>query len=124
MVRISSVKSLIMQIEFICSQCGNRQVKHLDEGRYAVPNKCTTAGCKSKAFIADRDSCRTVSRDMQRVRVQEKLATSGDAGRVPRTVEIECQGYLVDRVIPGDLISITGIVKYTQVSDGMSCLPD
>jgi DNA helicase MCM8 len=118
-VRISSVKSLITQIDFLCTQCGNRQVKHLDEGRYSVPGKCATAGCKSKAFVADRESSKTVSIDMQRIRLQEKLATTGDAGRVPRTVDIECIGYMVDRVIPGDVISITGIVKYSQISEGI-----
>lgn len=34
-----------------------------------------------------------------------------DAGRIPRTLEIHLFGDLVDGVTPGDLVTITGIVK-------------
>ena len=34
-----------------------------------------------------------------------------DAGRIPRTIEIHLFGDLVDGVTPGDLVTITGIVK-------------
>ncbi|KAG0301141.1 DNA replication licensing factor mcm8 [Dissophora globulifera] len=37
-----------------------------------------------------------------------------DSGRVPRTVDCEVTNDLVDRVIPGDVVEITGIVKVTQ----------
>lgn len=37
-----------------------------------------------------------------------------DSGRVPRTIECEVTNDLVDRVIPGDVVEITGIVKVAQ----------
>lgn len=34
-----------------------------------------------------------------------------DAGRIPRTLEVHLLGDLVDDVTPGELVTITGIVK-------------
>lgn len=34
-----------------------------------------------------------------------------DAGRIPRTLEIHLLGDLVDDVTPGEVVTITGIVK-------------
>lgn len=48
-------------------------------------------------------------------RLQEKLPDDRmDSGRVPRTIECEVVNDLVDRVIPGDVVEITGIVKVSQ----------
>lgn len=34
-----------------------------------------------------------------------------EGGRIPRTVECEVQEDLVDSCVPGDMITVTGIVK-------------
>lgn len=48
-------------------------------------------------------------------RLQEKLPDDRtDSGRVPRTIECEVTRDLVDRVIPGDVVEVTGIVKVSQ----------
>lgn len=48
-------------------------------------------------------------------RLQEKLPDDKiDAGRIPRTIDCETTQDLVDKVIPGDVVGITGIVKVTQ----------
>lgn len=47
--------------------------------------------------------------------LQEKLPDDKiDAGRIPRTIDCEVTQDLVDKVIPGDVVGITGIVKVTQ----------
>ncbi|KAF9426905.1 DNA replication licensing factor mcm8 [Podila epigama] len=47
--------------------------------------------------------------------LQEKLPDDkNDSGRVPRTIDCEATQDLVDKVIPGDVVEITGIVKVTQ----------
>jgi DNA helicase MCM8 len=49
--------------------------------------------------------------DYQRLKLQEVDNSLADAGRVPRTVEVEVTKSLVDSCIPGDLVTVVGIVK-------------
>ncbi len=53
-------------------------------------------------------------------RIQE---LSGDdrreAGRIPRTIECELTSDLVDSCVPGDMVTITGIVKATNTEEGV-----
>ncbi len=46
-------------------------------------------------------------------------ATAGtgaqDTARVPRTLEVEVRGTLVNTCVPGDLLCVVGIVKTVQV---------
>ena len=45
-------------------------------------------------------------------RLQEVGETEGaDVGRIPRTLEIHLLRDLVDDVVPGELVTITGVVK-------------
>ena len=52
-------------------------------------------------------------------RVQE-LAGDGrrEAGRIPRTIECELTSDLVDSCVPGDMVTITAVVKATSSDDG------
>ena len=52
-------------------------------------------------------------------RVQE-LAGDGqrEAGRIPRTIEVEFTSDLVDSCIPGDMVTVTAIVKATGTNEG------
>jgi DNA helicase MCM8 len=100
-----------------------------------VPTNCESGDrCRSKTFYPLRDKAITV--DWQKIRLQEifdtpapnigmtnsaevgaSLGTQGttqsDAGRVPRTIEVELTEDLVDSVTPGDVISLAGVVKVT-----------
>lgn len=38
-----------------------------------------------------------------------------DSGRVPRNIEAEITGELVDSCVPGDVITISGIVKVANI---------
>ncbi|KAF9977799.1 DNA replication licensing factor mcm8 [Actinomortierella ambigua] len=59
--------------------------------------------------------------DWQTIRIQEKLPDDKlDAGRVPRTIECEVTQELVDKVVPGDVIEVTGVVKAIQSDDSKS----
>ncbi len=56
------------------------------------------------------------------VRVQELSADDGrEAGRIPRTVECELTSDLVDSCVPGDMVTITGVVKATSSEEGTEC---
>eukprot|EP00158_Paraphelidium_tribonemae_P000974 Partr_v1_DN23777_c1_g1_i1_m52997 putative minichromosome maintenance complex component 8 len=76
-VKASSVRPMITQLAFACSQCSEVTVVDLREGRYAMPSgKCPAVGCKSRSFVALRDSHLTRAIDSQRVRIQESLMVS------------------------------------------------
>lgn len=63
-------------------------------------------------------STNNILRTLRSPRIQEKLLDEfSDAGRVPRTLTCEVAADLVDMVIPGDVISVSGIVKYVQLHD-------
>lgn len=42
-----------------------------------------------------------------------------EAGRIPRTVECELTADLVDSCVPGDMVTITAIVKATGSEEGV-----
>lgn len=53
-------------------------------------------------------------------RIQELTADDQkEAGRIPRTIECELVQDLVDSCVPGDVITITGIVKVSNTEEGM-----
>lgn len=58
------------------------------------------------------------------IRLQELLRSEDhEEGRVPRTVECELTEDLVDACIPGDVVTVTGIIKsinsYVDIGGGM-----
>ncbi len=70
--------------------------------------------------------------DMQRIKMTEldevnsnassntddpdgSLRTAPAAPRIPRNLDIEVRGDLVNQCIPGDIIRVTGVVKTMQV---------
>jgi hypothetical protein len=87
------------------------------EGKYEPPTACGgaagSAGCRSRLFSPLHESAVTV--DWQKVRVQELEADLADAGRVPRTLEVELAEDLVDGVVPGDVVTVAGVVKAMEV---------
>lgn len=57
--------------------------------------------------------CACVCRLLTVSRVQEILNDDvNDAGRVPRCIEVELSAHLVDLCLPGDVVTLSGIVKF------------
>lgn len=46
-----------------------------------------------------------------------------EAGRIPRTIECELVHDLVDSCVPGDTVTITGVVKVSNAEEGVVWLP-
>ncbi|KAF9432817.1 DNA replication licensing factor mcm8 [Entomortierella beljakovae] len=115
-VRTSGVKPLATKLSFTCNSCQEVQTLDLPDAKYMVPTKCTQYGCKSRQFTPQHGvGYGTETVDWQTIRLQEKLPDDRpDSGRVPRTIECEATNDLVDRVIPGDVVEITGVVKVAQ----------
>ncbi|KAJ2552588.1 DNA replication licensing factor mcm8 [Coemansia sp. RSA 1933] len=119
-VRTSPIKPLLVQAQFICQRCGASQLIKIVEGKYETPTKCQTQGCKSRLFDVDRRvGSATRSGDWQQVRIQEKVNDDPrDPGRVPRSIDAELLNDLVDSVVPGDVVTCTGVVKIMLSDEG------
>ncbi|XP_075719163.1 DNA helicase MCM8 [Rhinoderma darwinii] len=118
-VRVSNIKPLCTKMAFVCNMCGDVQSLPLPDGKYAIPTKCPVPECRGRSFTPDRGSPLTVTVDWQTIRVQELMSDDQrEAGRIPRTVECEMSQDLADSCVPGDMVTITGIVKVSNIKDG------
>jgi len=118
-VRAGNVRPLVVQGDFLCAHCGASQVVQFPDGKYSVPTSCPGAGCKSRTFELQRSSPGTRSVDWQKIRLQELADDdSKDSGRIPRSVEVELANTLVDTCVPGDVVTIAGVVKVITTEDG------
>lgn len=105
---------------FGCPKCDARIEVPFCEGKFQSPPRCITPQCRNKInFIPERSSAVTV--DWQKVRLQEEMDSSDSVrGGVPRIIECELTGDLVDSCVPGDVITVTGIVKVLPANDKRS----
>ncbi|KAL5007806.1 hypothetical protein ScPMuIL_016612 [Solemya velum] len=118
-VRVSNIKPLCTSMAFECNNCGGLQSITLPDGKYITPTSCPEDDCRGKIFIPKRSSNLTETIDWQTIRVQEIMGDDQkEAGRIPRTIECELTNDLVDSCMPGDVVTVSGIVKVNSVEDG------
>ncbi|XP_010464617.1 PREDICTED: probable DNA helicase MCM8 [Camelina sativa] len=122
-VKVSTVKPLVTQMAFDCAKCKTSITREFTDGKFSPPLKCDAHGCKSKTFTPIRSSAQTI--DFQKIRVQElQKPEDHEEGRLPRTVECELTEDLVDTCIPGDVVTVTGIIgvinNYMDIGGGKS----
>lgn len=110
-VRVSIVKPMVKSMVFECIKCGYRDRTNVPDGKYIPPEFCRNpGGCGGKNFLPDRSSAITV--DWQKLRIQELASEEQrEEGRMPRTLEAEITGSLIDTCIPGDIIIASGVMK-------------
>ncbi|XP_020252648.1 probable DNA helicase MCM8 isoform X2 [Asparagus officinalis] len=90
-VKVSTVRPLVLQMEFECGKCGTNVPRIFPDGKFSPPTSCVMYGCKSKNFLPIRSSAKPI--DFQKIRLQEMLKSeSHEEGRVPRTVEWKSKG--------------------------------
>ncbi|XP_062981379.1 DNA helicase MCM8-like isoform X2 [Elgaria multicarinata webbii] len=120
-VRVSNIRPICTKMAFTCSACGSTQSFPLPDGKYTLPTKCPLPECHGRSFTADRSSPYTVTVDWQSIKIQELMSDDHrEAGRIPRTIECELVQDLVDSCVPGDVITIAGIVKVSNTEEGAS----
>uniref|UniRef100_A0A8C6AV58 DNA helicase MCM8 n=2 Tax=Monodon monoceros TaxID=40151 RepID=A0A8C6AV58_MONMO len=118
-VRVSNIKPLCTKMAFLCAACGEIQSFSLPDGKYNLPTKCPVPACRGKSFTALRSSPLTVTMDWQSIKIQESMSDDQrEAGRIPRTIECELVHDLVDSCVPGDTVTITGVVKVSNAEEG------
>ncbi|MCI4382531.1 hypothetical protein PGIGA_G00015970 [Pangasianodon gigas] len=114
-VRVSNIKPLCSKMAFICNMCGDTQSLALTDGKYTVPTKCLKRECRGRSFTPNRSSPLTLTVDWQTIKVQELISDDQrESGRIPRTIECELTQDLVDSCVPGDMVTITGVIKVSN----------
>ncbi|XP_069395002.1 DNA helicase MCM8 [Paralichthys olivaceus] len=118
-VRVSNIRPLCTRMAFKCQSCSQTMSLPLQHGKYATPTKCIQPDCRSRSFTPSRSSPLTHTVDWQIIKVQELMSgEQRETGRIPRTVECHLTSDLCDSCVPGDAITVTGIVRVTN--DGTS----
>ncbi|KAL6841378.1 hypothetical protein ACP4OV_028896 [Aristida adscensionis] len=108
-VKVSTVKPIVLQMNFQCMKCATDLPRVFCDGKFSPPVSCSP-GCKSRTFIPMRSTAKLM--DFQKIRIQELPSSDNrEEGRVPRTVECELTEDLVDCCIPGEIVTVTGIVN-------------
>jgi DNA helicase MCM8 len=115
-VRVSSIQPLVTRAAFECPKCGAMVQAWFEDGKFAIPTRCDNSSCRAKVFELRRDTAAT--EDYQKVKIQETDNSLAEAGRVPRTVEVELMKGLVDSCIPGDLVTVVGVVNSIKSEAG------
>ncbi|XP_013880058.1 DNA helicase MCM8 [Austrofundulus limnaeus] len=118
-VRVSNIRPLCTRMAFRCQSCSHTLSLTLQHGKYATPTKCVQPGCRSRSFTPVRSSPLTQTVDWQIIKVQELMGgEQRETGRIPRTVECHLTSDLCDSCVPGDTVTVTGIVRV--INDGTS----
>ncbi|GAB2226931.1 hypothetical protein Drorol1_Dr00008730 [Drosera rotundifolia] len=122
-VKASTVRPLVVQMTFKCAGCGANIPRLFPGGKFSPPVICDMRACKSRTFFPIRSTVQAV--DFQKIRLQElQKGENHEEGRVPRTVECELTEDLVDSCIPGDIVTVTGIIRqinnYADIGGGKS----
>ncbi|XP_033753343.1 DNA helicase MCM8-like [Pecten maximus] len=118
-VRVGNIKPLCTRLAFECNSCGTVQSVSLPDGKYILPTRCPAHECRSKTFVPRRSSDLTQTIDWQTIRVQEIMGDGQkETGRIPRTIDCELTQDLVDSAVPGDIVTVSGVVKVNSVDEG------
>lgn len=107
--RASAIRPLVLGADFECFKCGVHMPMKFTDGIFQWPESCPTLRCRNKNFELRRETAVTV--DYQKIKLQEIDDEGGEPGRIPRTVEVELRGDLVDTCVPGDVVAVAGVVK-------------
>ncbi|KAG6975532.1 hypothetical protein JG688_00002299 [Phytophthora aleatoria] len=108
-VRVSAIKPLVTRCDFVCAKCNEATSRAFPDGKFIPPQRCENSPCRGRTLLPNRSSVDTV--DYQKIKVQEMETTDVGPGRMPRMIEVELYEDLVDSCIPGNVVTISGIVK-------------
>ncbi|XP_074039743.1 DNA helicase MCM8 isoform X2 [Leptinotarsa decemlineata] len=112
-IKAGHVKLMCQYMTFSCSICSGTQIVKQVDGTYTPPTKCQTVGCRAQSnFNAEPMSNFNRTMSWQSIKIQELLGSEQfDHARIPRMLECELLEDLVKTCIPGDDITVTGVIK-------------
>jgi DNA replicative helicase MCM subunit Mcm2 (Cdc46/Mcm family) len=85
-------------------------------GKFDIPVKCNASCGKGGGvdkFTPLYESAIAV--DYQKIKLQELDGDLSDAGRIPRSLDCELFGDLIDSTVPGDVVTISGILRALEI---------
>ena len=111
LIRVTNVKPVSVWLAFECSACFGVQSVYQPFGKYLVPFKCPSSSstCSGRKFTPLRNHPLTITVDWQSIKVQEIVQFK--TGDVPRAIVCELTEDLCDSAMPGDIVTIVGVVK-------------
>ncbi|KAG5347331.1 MCM8 helicase, partial [Acromyrmex charruanus] len=116
-IRVSRVRHLAQWIVFACSKCHLQKLVKQRQEMYTLPKKCDVCGISKFYPILDSSYTKTVL--CQIIRIQEPLNDEQEnKSKVPKILDVELLDDLVNICMPGDDITLTGIIKVLGVDDG------
>jgi DNA helicase MCM8 len=107
--RVSPGLPLVKRAGFKCYKCNQLTFAYFENGCFNPPGVCGTSKCYNKVLELDR-SLVTLS-EFQRLRLSE---SESHQSAIPKILEIEVRGNLVNKCVPGDVLCIVGIVTTVQ----------
>ncbi|XP_026829901.1 DNA helicase MCM8 isoform X2 [Ooceraea biroi] len=117
-IRVGRVKYLVQWMVFACFKCRLQKLVRQSQEIYTLPKKCDVCGTVSK-FHPVLDSPGVKSIPFQIIRIQEPLNDEQEnKGRVPKVLDVELMDDLVNVCMPGDDITLTGVIKVQGVNGG------
>ncbi|XP_065348176.1 DNA helicase MCM8 isoform X2 [Cloeon dipterum] len=117
-IRVGGLKLQCTWLAYSCNTCGFVQAVRQPEGSFTQPSSCVQNGCKSRTFTPLHSHKLTQTCNWQTAKLQENLDDDQrEGGRVPRTLEVEMTEDLVETCVPGDEVTVTGIVKVLNTEE-------
>ena len=113
-VRVSNAKPLLLKIGIRCAKCSTIWMEYCKDGVPLPPMACARPDCGCRDFQLVREYA--VTTDWQKIRLQE-AAEKSTQGRIPITKEVEVVGEEVDKCVPGDVVTVVGVVRAVSVSE-------
>lgn len=108
-IRVGRIKHLAQWMVFACSKCHLQKLKH-SQGIYKVPKKCDVCGMSKFYPVLDAPCVKSIM--FQVIRIQEPLNDEQEnKGKVPKVLDVELTDDLVNICMPGDDVTLTGIIK-------------
>ncbi|KAL6254885.1 hypothetical protein P5V15_014227 [Pogonomyrmex californicus] len=118
-IRVGRVKYLAQWIMFACSKCHLQQLVKQCQEKYTLPKKCNVCGISKFYPILESSCTKTVL--YQIIRIQEPLNDEQEnKGRIPKVLDVELLDDLVNVCMPGDDVTLTGIIKVQGMEDDIT----
>lgn len=117
-IRVNRSCEMPSVLVIVCNKCKLPYTIKQKNGIYSLKKKCDI--CGAMKFEQDLASPYMETIPMQIIRIQEHFGQEhDDQGRVPRVMDVELYEELVDACMPGDDVTVTGIMKMQGADNGV-----
>ncbi|XP_008555490.1 DNA helicase MCM8 [Microplitis demolitor] len=117
-IRVGRPSYLAEWILFSCISCNTLKLVKQNDWIYTLPKKCKK--CSKCKFSPKLGSRHTKTVPYQVIKLQENLDNmQDDSGKMPRILEVELFDDLVNTCVPGDDVTVVGIIKARGIDDGI-----